>query len=123
MAVVFVGADVNTPQLDLVCWLAVPTASVAFTITKTTMFGWLRKRFNPDGWIYDLLTCPYCMCHWVAGFFVAIFRPQPTDSGSFDLVFSLFAIVTMAALIIQLMMLTAKAITLLTDLSNKLWES
>ena len=37
---------------------------ISITITKGSIFGWLRDRCS--GWIGELLSCPYCMAHWVS---------------------------------------------------------
>ena len=37
---------------------------ISITITKGSIFGWLRDRSS--GWIGELLSCPYCMAHWVS---------------------------------------------------------
>jgi len=63
--------------LNHVLWLALVTASVAFTLCETTLFGGLR------GWAKvrsareeKLASCGYCLGHWVAFGLVAIYRPR-----------------------------------------------
>lgn len=52
--------------------LGLASAAVSVTITKTYMFAWLRDivkaRSKVGG---ELITCHYCMGHWVAAVLVA----------------------------------------------------
>lgn len=107
----------NADQLTLLCWLAVATASISFTITKTQTFSFIRVRL-PDGILYELMNCPYCMAHWVAAFFVAIYQPMPFTDRWFDMIASVFIIVTLATYMIQGIMLIARMLNVLLTWDN-----
>ena len=92
--------------LTLYFLLAAATASISWTMTKTPMFDWVRDRL-PDGMIYQLWVCPYCMSHWVAAFFVALYRPMPFTGVWVDLFTSMFAVIGLAVIFIQLINLAS----------------
>ena len=102
-----VGAEV-----ELLVWLAVATASISFTITKTQTFDFIRYRV-PDGIFYELINCPYCMSHYVAMFFVAIYHPMPLTGHWIDLLASVFIIVTLSTFMVQAILLVARVLNVL----------
>jgi uncharacterized membrane protein YphA (DoxX/SURF4 family) len=56
--------------------LSVATAVVSVTITRSKIFRGLRLFLeDKNEWLHKLFTCPYCMSHWVAVFFVVMVRP------------------------------------------------
>jgi hypothetical protein len=63
---------------------------ISITITKGSIFGWMRDRSS--GWMGELLSCPYCMAHWVGlvvvvcGDFGIIYRP-------YELVIDVFSVI------------------------------
>ena len=87
--------------IPLLIWLAVATASLSYTITKTTMFDWLRDMLEPENPLWKLLSCPYCMSHWIGALFVLVYLPEPFGLDLVDLIPSLFIIVTISAFLIQ----------------------
>lgn len=54
------------------------TAVITLTISKGEIFEPLRESFRfPSPWIHKLLTCPYCLAHWVA-LFLTLALPFPS---------------------------------------------
>lgn len=99
-------------QLSQLVWLSVATASISFTITKTQTFDFIRDRL-PNGIPYELSTCPYCMSHWVAMLFVAIYRPTPFSGHWVDWFASVFVIVTLSTFMVQAILLVARVLNVL----------
>ena len=57
--------------------LSVATASVAFTLSETTVFAGLREWVKGRSvWLGKLASRGYCLGHWVAFGLVAISRPR-----------------------------------------------
>jgi len=84
--------------------LVLATASISYTLTKTPVFDWLRDRL-PDGLIFNLWICPYCMTHWVAALLVAVYPVYPLTGSLLDLPVVAFAVVTVSTYFIQAIML------------------
>lgn len=60
-----------------VALLSLVTASVAFSLCETTLFGGLRDWVQGRSvWLGKLACCGYCLGHWVAFVLVAIYRPR-----------------------------------------------
>ena len=90
--------------------LSLANGSIAMTVTKSQIFAGFRDLFfnfaAPGtlrgkilGWLYELISCPYCFSHWVALVMVAIWRPRLTNCGYAlaDYGVSVFAMVGAAA--------------------------
>lgn len=64
-------------MLDMVLLLSLVTASISFTVSEAKVFlpvrAWAKKAPGPLG---ELLSCGYCLGHWVAFGLVAIYRPR-----------------------------------------------
>jgi hypothetical protein len=58
--------------------LSLVTASVSFTISETKLFEPLR-RWVKKIHLGELLSCGYCLGHWVAFVLVSIYRPRLFD--------------------------------------------
>jgi hypothetical protein len=62
--------------------LGVATGAISLVLTKSKMFepmhAWLEKH---NTFLSNLLDCPWCTSHWVALFFVLIYRPLLLDWG------------------------------------------
>ncbi len=57
--------------------LSLVAASVAFTLSETTVFAGMREWLkNHSARLGKLMSCGYCLGHWVAFGFVAIYRPR-----------------------------------------------
>lgn len=63
--------------MEAVIYLSFVTASISFTVTETTFFKplreWMKKRSNFLG---KLLSCGYCLGHWIAFALVAVYKPK-----------------------------------------------
>ena len=63
--------------MEQVVWLSLATAAVAFTISETTIFSgareWLKGR---NAWLGKLVSCGYCVGHWIAFGPIAIYRQR-----------------------------------------------
>lgn len=86
--------------LTAIVALALAVSAVSVTVTKTKIFQpvrrWTKKR---SPWAGALLSCPYCLSHWLAFVAVPIYRPQLVSSGflPLDLLVSVMVIVALAA--------------------------
>jgi hypothetical protein len=94
-------------------WLALSSASISFTLTKTPMFDFVRRLLPEEGMLQELWGCPYCMSHWVAMFLVGFTRPEPFTGTPFDWLISVFVIVTISALVVQLIILISEVLKFL----------
>lgn len=66
--------------MGLVLVLALVTASIAFTVTESKVLKPLREwaeRLNEK--FGELLSCGYCLGHWISFALVAIYRPRLFD--------------------------------------------
>lgn len=67
--------------MRLIIYLSFVTAAISFTVTETKIFKplreWIKKKSTFLG---DLLSCGYCLGHWVAFVLVAIYRPKLFES-------------------------------------------
>lgn len=94
-------------QLMKFTMLSLAAAFVSLTVTKSKFFTSFRDFFfnlsgnlktpfqKVMGWVYDLVTCPYCFSHWVCIAVVAVYRPNFINSGYLlaDLAVSTFAMI------------------------------
>jgi hypothetical protein len=63
--------------MEAVIYLSFVTASIAFAVTETKVFKPLRewmKRKNT--FLGKLLSCGYCLGHWIAFALVAVYKPK-----------------------------------------------
>jgi hypothetical protein len=100
MTTTMVAASAAADMLYLALGLA--TASISITMTKTPMFAW-ASNLSTNKWWRALWACPYCMSHWIAMFFVAVYRPMDFGMGIIDLFVAVFIIVTIAATFISIL--------------------
>jgi len=60
-----------------ILWLSTATAAISFLVTQSSLFGgfrdWVGKRSKC---LHELLTCYYCLGHWVAVALVIAFRAR-----------------------------------------------
>jgi Protein of unknown function (DUF1360) len=85
--------------------IALAVAAVSTTIAKSSLFTKMRE------WMLDhfmflgkLMSCSYCTSHWVAFFFVAIYRPKLIELWwGIDFVLTAFAVIAIATVIIGVM--------------------
>ena len=60
-----------------VIYLSMIAASVSFTVSETKLFKPLREKLNGKSpFLGSLLSCGYCLGHWVAFALVAIYKPK-----------------------------------------------
>ncbi len=63
--------------MEIVIYLSLVTASVSFTVSETKIFlplrEWAQQRSHFLG---SLLSCGYCLGHWVAFALAALYRPR-----------------------------------------------
>jgi hypothetical protein len=71
------GVVVSGEDVGLAATLSVATASIAFTISETAVLAgfrsWTKNRSDMAG---KLVSCGYCMSHWISFALVAIYRPR-----------------------------------------------
>lgn len=67
--------------MEQIIHLSFITASISFTVTETTLFlpirEWVKKKHSFSG---RMLSCGYCLGHWIAFALVAIYRPRLFES-------------------------------------------
>jgi len=83
-------------MLSLTTWLC------STTIARSDIFDPARAAIKKRSkFVYDCVSCQYCISHWVGLFWVLIYRPRLLDSGllAVDLAFSTFAVIAASALI------------------------
>ena len=56
--------------------LSLVTASISFTISEAKLFKPLREWVQKKLPLGELLSCGYCLGHWVAFALTAIYRPR-----------------------------------------------
>ena len=67
--------------MDEVALLSVATAAISFSIAETKLFSTARERVKTRSRFWgDLISCGYCLGHWVAFGLVAIYRPRLFDA-------------------------------------------
>jgi hypothetical protein len=67
--------------LEKVIYLSLVTASISFTVTETKLFSPLREWVHGRSKFFgELVSCGYCLGHWVAFALVVIYRPKLFDS-------------------------------------------
>ena len=85
--------------------LSLCVSTISITVTKSRFFLFLRHWANKHGWwLGTLLSCPYCLSHWVSGFLVillSIFNPliQLTNILWIDTIILIFATVSLVTVI------------------------
>jgi len=64
-----------SPVFDLVV-LGIATGAISMVVSRSTIFNafhdWLEKR---SVFLEDLLSCPWCLSHWIALVFTIIYHP------------------------------------------------
>jgi len=60
-----------------VIYLSFITASISFTVTETKIFKPLREwTKSKNTFLGELVSCGYCLGHWVAFVLVAVYQPK-----------------------------------------------
>lgn len=52
--------------------IAIAVAIVSLTVTRSRLFKGFRGWFRPHPLLHELVRCPYCFSHWVAGALMAV---------------------------------------------------
>lgn len=75
-------------------------ATVSYTLTKGSIFGPLRVwAIERSLWLGKLMSCPYCMSHWIALGAMVIFQPKMIGGPAWaDYITTWFALVGLSAL-------------------------
>jgi hypothetical protein len=64
-------------QLENILLLSMVNASIVFTISETKIFRpfreWIKQKSEFPG---EMLSCGYCLGHWVAFILAAIYQPR-----------------------------------------------
>ena len=85
--------------------ISLAVSSVSMTISKALVFKRFRDFLSGKNyWLGKLVSCPYCLSHWVSLFFVIIYRPKIITM-DYQIIFSfiieyatsLFVVVTFAS--------------------------
>ena len=88
-------------ELQQIAVLALATSAVSVTITRGSIFNkqrsWLLGKYLPLG---KLVSCPYCLSHWVSAMFVAVYQPVVVSLWiGIDLLVSVLVIIALAAIV------------------------
>lgn len=68
---------VSRESVELVVWLSVVNASLAFTVTESKLFAGWRERVRARSRFFgELVSCGYCFGHWTAAALVAVYVPR-----------------------------------------------
>ena len=87
--------------MDLMLYLALATAAISLTISKTRAFATVREAIMArNDWLGHFVGCPYCVSHWVSFGFVVFYR----DALPVGPITALFAIVGASALVCGVLM-------------------
>lgn len=93
------NATVNFVLLLLL--ISVATSAISLTISRAKVFEWLRKglpkRKPPGKFLAELVSCPYCVSHWVALALVWAYPLRFTGNFYVDLIVLTFAVVGISA--------------------------
>src|SRR5687768_9303666 len=61
--------------------LALAVSATSVTIGRTAVFAPFRDWFEARStWIHGLVSCPYCLSHWIAFLLAAWYRPRIVQS-------------------------------------------
>jgi len=81
--------------------LSAATAGLSMTISKSKITLSLRNYLIRNiPWLGELLSCPYCVSHWVAAIFVIFLSPLTIP---FTPIITIFAIVAISTIVEGLM--------------------
>jgi len=85
-----------------ILFLSMASASLTVTLSRGKIFDrprdWMARKSE---FIGRLLSCPYCLSHWVAFAIVGVYRPQALPAQPMVNFFAVsFAVVTLTALLI-----------------------
>lgn len=86
-------------SLTAIVALALAVSAVSVTVAKTKITMPLRKWVKgKSAWLHSLVSCPYCLSHWLSFAAVLIYRPTLVHFfAPLDWLVSAFVIVALAA--------------------------
>ncbi|HSI21265.1 MAG TPA: DUF1360 domain-containing protein [Verrucomicrobiae bacterium] len=83
-----------------ILYLALAVSALAVTVSKGKVFIPFREKVAKwSSWWGELITCPYCLSHWLALVLVLIYQPRPVQSNIYllDLLVSTMVVVAISA--------------------------
>ncbi|HYO76008.1 MAG TPA: DUF1360 domain-containing protein [Thermoanaerobaculia bacterium] len=82
--------------------IALAVSAVSMTMTQGSIFAAFRTFVSERSkWLGELVSCFYCLSHWVAISAVVLLQPRPVRSHALalDLIVALFAIIAMSTIV------------------------
>jgi hypothetical protein len=86
-------------------YIGIANGMISLVIAKSKLFETFRDFFfnqnnkKPYGFIFDLISCPYCVSHWLAIFMTFIWPVRLTNSFALaDFIVAMFVNVAVATL-------------------------
>ena len=93
---------IDTTHITASLILALAVSAIAMSMTQGSIFASFRTSVAAHSkWFGELVSCFFCLGHWVAAAAVVVFRPRPlrTEWIAADLIAAWFAIVALATLV------------------------
>lgn len=96
-------------EMFIINWFvaSLVTATISLTISRAKIFSFFRlllKKYVP--FLYELVSCPYCLAHWVALFIATIIHLRAQvflSTGMFNILLSALALVPLSCVIMAVM--------------------
>ncbi len=90
--------------------IALATASMTLTISRSKAFSWFRNSFIGNAKIRELVRCHYCLGHWVALWWLLIspsvrVMAVTTSGPVYNFLVNWFAVVAIASFMMGLILL------------------
>ena len=83
--------------------LSFAVSAISLTLARSKVFESLRRfTLAQNRWMGELISCPYCLSHWISILLVIVYRPETSLHVwmPLDIVVSAFVIVGFGSLII-----------------------
>jgi hypothetical protein len=92
-------------KLPILLFLALANATISVTINRASIFDVPRRFLSKrSDFLAQLLSCPYCLSHWVAFVLVGVYRPQVLPAHwVLNFLAASFAVVTLTTFCVGLM--------------------
>ncbi len=89
-------------KLLVLLFLATVAAAISATVSRASLFDGLRDGLaRKSDFLGKLVSCPYCLSHWVAFGLVAAYRPQVLPvHWTLNFLAASFSIVTLTAFLV-----------------------
>ena len=88
-------------QWSTIVALSLACAAITITITKARIFEEFRESIiRKSEWAGNLVSCSYCLSHWIAGILTILYRPNVLAGGVLviDMAITMFIIVCISTL-------------------------